>query len=261
MLHSGTSPHISGRCLCLEPLPLLAPLGRRTALAKRLPSPALHALSPHYHNEPAARWSQPAQAAQVQGSLEKDGVSTISCQQQQDSTQSLRTTTGYHRVSQADPLNRSSSSIASSLPPPSTTYFSTTPSASLTRMLLMAPTPSLRALTNRKWHLTGPMSFLLFMLGIFLALMAAVRRVLVKRVKACKTCRAFGLIRCRLCDGQGSVLWRGKVNHEETCPLCLTKRYVTCPDCGGHYHRSMFVHRQNRTGRGLIPDFLLKMNG
>lgn len=81
-------------------------------------------------------------------------------------------------------------------------------------MLLMAPTPSLRALTNRKWRLSGPTAFLLFMLALFLATMAAVRRVLVRRVKACKTCRGYGIIRCRLCDGQGSVLWRGERLHK-----------------------------------------------
>ncbi|KAF5833617.1 hypothetical protein DUNSADRAFT_10033 [Dunaliella salina] len=256
MLHSGTCPHISGRCLCLEPLPL-APR-RRTALARKCPSPAALVQSTPYHNEPGAAWGCPAQAAQrvqgSQGSLESDGVSTIQRQQQEESTKSSSMPQHY-RVSQADPFSSTASS-----PPPSIS-FSTSPSASLTRMMLMAPTPSLRALTNRKLNLSGPMSFLLFVLGIFLALMAAVRRVLVRRVKACKTCKAFGLIRCRLCDGEGSVLWRGKVNHEETCPLCLTKRYVTCPDCGGHYHRPMFVHRQNRTGRGLIPDFMLRMNG
>ena len=28
----------------------------------------------------------------------------------------------------------------------------------------------------------------------------------------------------------------------DSCPLCMSKRFIECPDCGGHYHRPMFNH-------------------
>lgn len=83
---------------------------------------------------------------------------------------------------------------------------------------------------------------LLFLAALFLSIMGAVRSVLVRRVKACKCCKGYGITRCRLCDGAGTVEWAGKNNHQEVCPLCMAKRFVTCSECGGFHHRKTFIH-------------------
>lgn len=88
----------------------------------------------------------------------------------------------------------------------------------------------------------GPISLLVFLFGTLLALLAAVRGALVRKVKSCKCCKGFGVVRCRLCDGRGSVDWRAKFSYSEQCPLCVAKRFVVCPDCGGHHHRRLFSH-------------------
>ncbi len=37
----------------------------------------------------------------------------------------------------------------------------------------------------------------------------------------------------------------------------MTRRFVTCPDCGGFHHRKMFIHvPATSTSRGLVPDLL-----
>jgi len=130
------------------------------------------------------------------------------------------------------------------------------PYASLTRMLLIGqPSNFVRNLAGRKWRVSGPISLLLFLFGLVVAILAGVRTALVRRVKSCKCCRGYGIVRCRLCNGEGAVEWRGKNNHQETCPLCMTKRFVTCPDCGGHYHRRMFSHTKG-TGPVMVPEFM-----
>lgn len=48
----------------------------------------------------------------------------------------------------------------------------------------------------------------------------------------------------------------GKSTHQEMCPLCMTRRYVSCPDCGGHYHKRMFTHMKAPTAKALVPEFL-----
>lgn len=119
------------------------------------------------------------------------------------------------------------------------------PYASLSRVLLVGqPNTMFRNfVTNRKWPSTaGPLSVLLILFGAVVAIIAALRASLVKRVKNCKCCRGFGVVRCKLCDGKGSVDWRAKFSYSENCPLCLSKRFVDCSDCGGHYHRGMFGH-------------------
>lgn len=82
--------------------------------------------------------------------------------------------------------------------------------ASLTRVLLIGqPSNLVRNLAGRKWRVAGPVSLLLFLFGLIVGVLAAVRTVLVKRVKSCKCCRGYGIVRCRLCNGEGSVEWRG----------------------------------------------------
>lgn len=119
------------------------------------------------------------------------------------------------------------------------------PFASLSRVLLASQPNNMfrNFVTNKKWPSTaGPLSVLLVLFGTVIAILAALRASLVKRVKNCKCCRGFGVVRCKLCDGKGSVDWRAKFSYSENCPLCLSKRFVDCSDCGGHYHRGMFGH-------------------
>lgn len=119
------------------------------------------------------------------------------------------------------------------------------PFASLSRVLLASQPNNIfrNFVTNKKWPSTaGPLSVLLVLFGTVIAILAALRASLVKRVKNCKCCRGFGVVRCKLCDGKGSVDWRAKFSYSENCPLCLSKRFVDCSDCGGHYHRGMFGH-------------------
>lgn len=119
------------------------------------------------------------------------------------------------------------------------------PFASLSRVLLASQPNNMfrNFVSNRKLPSTaGPLSVLLVLFGTVIAILAALRASLVKRVKNCKCCRGFGVVRCKLCDGKGSVDWRAKFSYSENCPLCLSKRFVDCSDCGGHYHRGMFGH-------------------
>lgn len=36
--------------------------------------------------------------------------------------------------------------------------------------------------------------------------------------------------------------WQAKFGHFEMCPVCMSKRYVVCTECGGHYHKHLFGH-------------------
>ena len=74
-------------------------------------------------------------------------------------------------------------------------------------------------------QVTGPVSLLLFLFGLVLAILAAVRAALVRRVKNCKGCKGYGIIRCRLCDGQGKV----------SAVLCVTFRYTELHDTMSRY--------------------------
>lgn len=76
-------------------------------------------------------------------------------------------------------------------------------------LLIGQPSNLVRNLAARKWRAAGPISLLLFLFGFVVAIMAAVRTALVRRVKACKCCKGYGIVRCRLCDGKGAVEWRG----------------------------------------------------
>mmetsp|Transcript_32579 Transcript_32579/g.71931 ORF Transcript_32579/g.71931 Transcript_32579/m.71931 type:complete len:233 (-) Transcript_32579:738-1436(-) len=116
--------------------------------------------------------------------------------------------------------------------------------ASISRVLLISqPSTVFRQLAQRKWpSAMGPISLLLFLFGLVVALLATVRSALVRRVKSCKCCRGFGIIRCRLCNGKGKVDWRAKFSYSDSCPLCMAKRFVVCNECGGYYHRRLFSH-------------------
>lgn len=122
--------------------------------------------------------------------------------------------------------------------------------ATLSRVLLVGqPGTMFRNLANRKWpSAIGPISLLVFLFGTVMALFAAVRGALVRKVKSCKCCKGFGVVRCRLCDGRGTVDWSAKFSYSESCPLCAAKRFVVCPECGGHYHRRLFNHARGSKG-------------
>jgi hypothetical protein len=94
----------------------------------------------------------------------------------------------------------------------------------------------------------GPISLLLFALTLIAACFAALRNALVRKVRGCKCCRGYGVIRCRLCDGEGRVDWAAKLSHFDACPLCMNRRYVVCSECGGGYQRPLFSHARRRQG-------------
>ena len=118
------------------------------------------------------------------------------------------------------------------------------PLASLTKVLLtLQPTSLLRTFGLRgQGRLHGPTSVLLMMFAIFAAVAAALRRWMIQRVRRCRSCRGYGVMRCRVCDGVGKVEWQAKFGHTTCCPLCFSKRLMTCPDCGGLYHKPLFQH-------------------
>jgi hypothetical protein len=109
------------------------------------------------------------------------------------------------------------------------------------------------ALSQRRQPVPGPVGVLLFLATLLAASFAAIRSALLRRGKSCKSCRGFGLQRCRLCLGSGRVDWAAKLQHFDVCPLCMNRRFVVCGECGGHYHRPMFAHRRRQAGGTLEP--------
>jgi len=129
------------------------------------------------------------------------------------------------------------------------------PYAALSRVLLTGNNSAVfrTALGQRRQPVSGPLGLLLFLATLIAASFAAIRSALVKRGKSCRTCRGFGLQRCRLCLGSGRVDWAAKLKHFDVCPLCMNKRFIICAECGGHYHRAMFSHRRRQAGGSLEP--------
>jgi hypothetical protein len=129
------------------------------------------------------------------------------------------------------------------------------PFAALSRVLLTSSNANVfKTLTQRRQPVSGPMGVLLFLATLIAASFAAIRGLLLKRGKSCKTCRGFGLQRCRLCLGSGRVDWAAKLKHFDVCPLCMNRRFIVCAECGGHYHRTMFAHRRRQAGGAFEPD-------
>lgn len=130
------------------------------------------------------------------------------------------------------------------------------PFAALSRVLLTANNSSMfrSALSQRRQPVSGPLGLLLFLVTLLAASAAAIRSALLRRGKACRSCRGFGLQRCRLCLGSGRVDWAAKLKHFDVCPLCMNKRFIVCAECGGHYHRAMFSHRRRQAGGALEPE-------
>jgi hypothetical protein len=140
------------------------------------------------------------------------------------------------------------------------------PTATLTRIFLSSPATSGSARSAlagggggalnsgaQRSSATGPLSLLLVLLALATAALAAVRSAVARRVRACGTCRGFGVARCRLCQGSGRVDWTAKLSHYDVCPLCMNRRFVSCSDCGGaHGARPLFAHLKRRAGGELF---------
>jgi DnaJ-class molecular chaperone len=85
------------------------------------------------------------------------------------------------------------------------------------------------------------------------AVVAAVRCKL-KAVRECSCCQGYGVERCKLCSGKGTIQWEGKMAHREPCPMCLGRRLVKCSACGGGimFSRSLFTHKANKGEEALM---------
>ena len=85
------------------------------------------------------------------------------------------------------------------------------------------------------------------------AVVAAVKSK-VKAVRECNNCQGYGVQRCRLCSGKGTIDWEGKMSHREPCPMCLGRRLHKCTSCGGGilFSRSLFNHKANKGEDALM---------
>lgn len=85
------------------------------------------------------------------------------------------------------------------------------------------------------------------------AVIAAVRSK-IKSVRECTVCQGYGVQRCRLCSGKGTIDWEGKMAHREPCPMCLGRRLHKCTACGGGIllSRSLFNHKANKGEAALM---------
>lgn len=85
------------------------------------------------------------------------------------------------------------------------------------------------------------------------AAFAAVRSKL-KAVRECTSCQGYGVQRCKLCSGKGTIDWEGKMAHREPCPMCLGRRLIKCTVCGGGilFSRSLFIHKANKGEDALM---------
>lgn len=83
--------------------------------------------------------------------------------------------------------------------------------------------------------------------------LAAVRSK-VKAVRDCTSCQGYGVLRCKLCSGKGTIDWEGKMAHREPCPMCLGRRLIKCKTCGGSilFSRSLFIHKANKGEEALM---------
>jgi hypothetical protein len=73
----------------------------------------------------------------------------------------------------------------------------------------------------------------------------------INTVRSCTACRGYGIQRCKLCQGKGAIQWQGKKVNQDSCPMCLGRRYNTCSCCGGVFGSPILVHRvfRHRAGR------------
>ena len=194
----------------------------------------------------AGGWSAPEAGATAAGPRAVHSALRQHQQQQQQQQQLGRNQEQQWQQQQMDALLRGSGNRVTAAAAPAKAP-APPPFAAL-RLLLTGPSaagnPLLRQGLGRNSATarSGPISLLLFVLTLIAACMAALRSAVVRRAKACRACRGFGVQRCRLCNGAGRVDWAAKLSHACLCPLCMNRRYVVCADCGGHYHRPIFRH-------------------
>lgn len=96
-------------------------------------------------------------------------------------------------------------------------------------------------------------SVLVIAITLGTAVFAAVRSKL-KAVRDCSACQGYGVQRCKLCSGKGTIDWEGKMAHREPCPMCLGRRLIKCTQCGGGilFSRSLFIHKSNKGEDALM---------
>jgi len=127
--------------------------------------------------------------------------------------------------------------------------------AHLTRILFtgVQPNQALRnVLTKRPPVPRGPFSLLVVVFSVFSLLYAIYRRFIVARARTCTTCRGYGIERCGLCEGTGSIRWEAKWDHVEPCPRCMGRRFSTCTSCGGFHQRPLFSHLTRNAGLATV---------
>eukprot|EP00192_Tetraselmis_astigmatica_P018493 CAMPEP_0117656078 /NCGR_PEP_ID=MMETSP0804-20121206/4616_1 /TAXON_ID=1074897 /ORGANISM="Tetraselmis astigmatica, Strain CCMP880" /LENGTH=243 /DNA_ID=CAMNT_0005462463 /DNA_START=419 /DNA_END=1150 /DNA_ORIENTATION=+ len=143
------------------------------------------------------------------------------------------------------PLPELTATMASTGPAAKTATANYVQTASLTRVFIGIGAGA-RPLSGL---LSGPMSVLVGFFMSVLSVFFAVRAVLVSRSKNCMECKGYGIQRCRLCEGQGSISWEGKFMHEYDCPLCFGKRHTRCGKCGGMHNKTLFQHTNESVPR------------
>lgn len=91
---------------------------------------------------------------------------------------------------------------------------------------------------------TAPLLLGSVLLSLLLALLYALtkRRRHFLEEEQCPACRGYGMRRCSVCDGRGTVQWEGKFTHVDPCPLCFGRRVEPCPICGGTKARRIWSH-------------------
>lgn len=114
-----------------------------------------------------------------------------------------------------------------------------------------------RGVAGAPWRVLGPVAWLLLVVAGLAAVALGALRTRVRAVRACAACRGYGVQRCKLCAGCGTIVWEGKLTHEEPCPRCLGCRSAPCATCGGApplgarlFGRRRFRSRASGTGGG-----------
>ncbi|KAH9571797.1 hypothetical protein CY35_02G112100 [Sphagnum magellanicum] len=51
--------------------------------------------------------------------------------------------------------------------------------------------------------------------------------------KVCTKCDGYGVQQCHVCEGQGKLIWEGKLRRMDPCPLCFGSCLEKCRRCGG----------------------------
>jgi hypothetical protein len=135
--------------------------------------------------------------------------------------------------------------------------------ASLTRVMYMSSMKQTRAAlstasqggrsASRGGAPAGLSSLLILAATVATFATAAVRGRL-RAVRECASCRGYGVQRCKLCSGKGTIDWEGKMAHREPCPMCLGRRLVKCTCCGGgpFIARALFNHKSNKGEAALV---------